>query len=462
MNNTFESSVKINLSRNDAIKEIANAVVYGNLGLFIGAGLPMAIFNKRGLPIALSWKSLIRKCFKEFKVPFKKDTRIGSSFPDIASHLCKAISIKRKIEFDDAVKLLKEKIADFTSLYPPINDRNRYRDFFETLDPSWIITTNYDTVIESILTGKCMPLSSNDQLVSPRDQIPVFHLHGIRTNPDSIVITQNDYVKLFRPNEYRLQKLPLILKESFTLLIGYSLGDFNVLTALDWSRNVLNHETTRYPNNMIQLLKSEKQFKDDPYYDNGILILEFYKLEDLLSQICSEIIQAQYDNNKQIKALKKLEKQYFNPTQKLKTKFLDDKKTRQKLLNFLHQNKNTIINGFLEFFEQTNELAWERAKVKNAFYRYDEYLQVLLDVTETLEIRTSPPALIEMISYNLNRLAYYLGKESGDAHAAFRTWNKRAPKLSYEVIREMKNIAQTLQYERLYFLLNEHIRTSKN
>jgi hypothetical protein len=457
MNSTQGHQLKVAPTRNEALREIASAVIFGNLGLFIGAGLPMAIFNRKGSSIALSWSDLIRKCFKEFKIPFKKNSRVGSSYPDIASHLCKAISKKYKVEYSEAVKRLKEKIADFTSLYPSITERSRYRDFFDTLDPSWIITTNYDTVIESILTGKCISLSSTGQVfVAPRNQIPVFHLHGLRTNPDSIVITQDDYVKLFRPNEYRLQKLPLILKESFTILIGYGLGDFNVLTALDWSKNVLNRDVTQYPNNMVQLLRAGKNYNENPYYENGILIIEFFKLETMLTEICSEIISARDEHRLQVEALRRFEKKYLCPTRELHEKFLDNKKSRQKLLKFLDENKNIVINGYLEFLAQTNELAWERASKRNAFYRYDEYLEVLLDVTETLDIRTSPPALVEMISYNLNRLASYLGKDPGDAHAAFTTWKRRAPNLSYEIVREMKNISLMLQYEKLYALLDEH------
>ncbi len=60
----------------------------------------------------------------------------------------------------------------------------------------------------------CYPLSPDDQLVAPKGVIPVYHLHGIRTNPDSIIITQEDYIELFRPNQYRQQKLSLTLKES--------------------------------------------------------------------------------------------------------------------------------------------------------------------------------------------------------------------------------------------------------
>jgi hypothetical protein len=83
------------------------------------------------------------------------------------------------------------------------------------------------------------------------------------------------------------------------------------------------------------------------------------------------------------------------------------------------------------------------------------------DITPAPHVPTSPPALIEMLSYNLNKLALYLRKETGDAHNAFRTWKRRAPKLSNEVVREIKNIASSQHYERLYELIQEHTNPSE-
>src|SRR5689334_7842641 len=102
--------------------------------------------------------------------------------------------------------LLKQTIADLTSLYPASQARTEFKVYFNALNPKWIITTNYDTIIENILTGTGHSLEPKDQLSAPSGMTPVFHLHGIRTNPGSIVITQEDYVALFRPNEYRLQR----------------------------------------------------------------------------------------------------------------------------------------------------------------------------------------------------------------------------------------------------------------
>lgn len=62
--------------------------------------------------------------------------------------------------------------------------------------------------------------------------IPIYHIHGVCNIPDSIVITNEDYAYMFRPNDYRQARLPFLMKESLVIMIGYALGDLNVITAV--------------------------------------------------------------------------------------------------------------------------------------------------------------------------------------------------------------------------------------
>ena len=102
------------LSRQDALKLISKASIYGNLGLFVGAGMSMAILNDDWSEVALSWKQLIYKCAEEFDINLKEDIKIeGLSYPEIASEIAKLISTKESVGYKIAVKKLKEKIAIF-------------------------------------------------------------------------------------------------------------------------------------------------------------------------------------------------------------------------------------------------------------------------------------------------------------------------------------------------------------
>ena len=164
-------------SREDALKLISKSSIYGNLGLFIGAGMSMAILNSEWDTIALSWKELIYKCAGEFSIKLNEEILTeGLSYPEIATEVAKRISVNEKIDYVTAIKKLKEKIAELTSWYPENKERIQFGTILEEIGPSWIITTNYDLIIECLLTGKCLSLGPNDQLISPQDLIPIYHL----------------------------------------------------------------------------------------------------------------------------------------------------------------------------------------------------------------------------------------------------------------------------------------------
>jgi hypothetical protein len=441
---------------NSVFETIADAVIYGNLGLFVGAGLPMAVLNKPGITQALSWPQLLHQCAADLKITKGEYDGIispGTSFPHVATNLCKLIALKRNISYPTAVKELKQQISDITSLYPDTNSRGVYRNFFDILNPNWIITTNYDTVIESILTGKGHSLSPSDQLIAPKGQIPVYHLHGLRTIPDSIVITQEDYVALFRPNEYRQQKLTLLIKESVTVLIGYNLSDFNVLTAVDWSKNVFDGKSESYPNGIIQLYFTSNP-KPAPYRDdNGIWIFEFSNLVELLSNLIVTVSKRCGMNAIVKNSTKNLSAEYSDPSDEMIKSFVDDPEYRAKVLNILKQHESELIDAFLELLTRSLDSVWKKAIKKGGFPIYDQYLEIILEIIESVDIKNAPPALIHLLSSSLDKVGYYIGPNYGEANAAYKTWMKQGKKINQTFIKELKNISRLSGYANLQKLI---------
>ncbi|WP_231465329.1 SIR2 family protein [Pedobacter sp. Leaf132] len=435
---------------------IAESSIYGNLGLFIGAGLPMAILNDAFTTVALSWPKLIEECCKNLKVDYNKINKAGSSYPEIATELCKVYAIENSIDYQQAVKKLKEKIADITSWYPEKGKRKEYAEYFESINPKWVITTNYDTIIESILTGKGYSLSPSDYMVSQSDQIPVYHLHGLRTNPDSIIITQEDYISLFRPNEYRQQKLPLTIKESLTVLIGYNLGDFNVLTAVDWSKNVYSDKNVLYPQGIIQFLYCQSP-KTTPYLtQNGIIIIEFNDLSSLLAELKMKI-DSNVDEYQSLMADYRQFNQELLEAEDLDiVRFIDDDVHREDILKIFKDNDIMVISGLLEIYVRAIQKTWDRSGPSGAFHAYDENLKVTIDILINVELKRMPPALLESAAYNLNSVAYYVGDHIGKSHAAWQRWNKDRAKISEDTIKELMNISISRRYHNLKELLQNN------
>lgn len=443
------------ISRKEALGYISKSSIYGNLGLFIGAGMSMAILNDHWPKVALSWKELIFKCAEEFDIDLKKDINTeGLSYPEIATEIAKKIAILKSTNYKEAVKQLKRKIAELTSWYPEKNKRPVYGQLIEDLCPNWIITTNYDLIIECLLTGKCLSLGPDDQLVSPRNLIPIYHLHGIRTNPDSIIISQEDYISLFRPNQYRQQKLALSIKESTTLIIGYGLGDVNVLTAVDWTKNVFKAAKSNYPHDIIQLLYTEQPV-DYAYRDrNDILIVEFNNLIVLLGEIV-DLITIDKDEEKILNAsLNRINKVFQNPSETDVAKFIDDEEFRTLVIDSISKNDVKLISGFLELFSKSIDETWIRSVPYMAFYAYNENLTLLLDVIVNIKLSKIPPALLESIAYNLDRVSNYVGPLIGQSSEAHETWKERKDTIPLDTLNELKNIAKIRGYSRLPSLFN--------
>lgn len=440
--------------REDLLKDIATSSVYGNLGLFIGAGMSKAVLNEDFKDVALSWGQLIDKCILELKISIEQSKLDRLPYPDRASLIVKLLQKQSGRNYEESLQTLKEKVSELTCWYPSQDQRERYSLILESINPEWIITTNYDLVLESILTGRSITLGPEDILTSPRGLIPIFHLHGVRTNPNSIVITQEDYVRLFRPNEYRQQKLPLLLKESTTVFIGYGLGDFNVLTALDWVSNVYPdlNKNKIYPNKVIQLVRSSTP-QSEPYaVHNGVWVLEFENLAEILAEItqCVEDeFQVLKDGEKELEAYNDF---FTNRDENFVDSFISDDNTRVTILNFVKAEKHKIINGFLSFFQMVTEKSWERTRPNGAFGAYGDHLNLLLDIIFTFKLEQFPPALFDAVVYQLNKVAYYVGSRYGESQPALRVWIRRRNEMDSKMKNEILRVSKINNYYNIHSL----------
>ena len=81
-------------------------------------------------------------------------------------------------------------------------------------------------------------------------------------------------------------------------MLGYSLGDDNVLTAFDWSRNVFDEEIKTYPSEVVQVVRMAEP-KVQPYRGhNGALIIETSNLEDFFSELMPVVLKRK--NNEEL------------------------------------------------------------------------------------------------------------------------------------------------------------------
>jgi hypothetical protein len=441
-------------SREDVLRFISSSASYGNLGLFVGAGFSQAVLNTAYEDIALSWGQLLRRAADKMEVDCEKIGGEGDGYPTIASNICSNYANKTGKTYDQAANVLKEHIASLTCWYPDRKRQAKYGSYLTGLSPTWVITTNYDLVIESLLTGRSIPLGPNDQLTIPRGIVPVYHLHGIRTNPKDIVVTQEDYVSLFRPNEYRQIRLALTVRESTTLFLGYNLGDINVLTAIDWSNKVFKGEKRGFPHEAIQLLRRDTP-KQKPYKDHrGLWIVEISDLEHFFQEYEPVRLEELEKTRQRGKKLCELLKLMKGAGDDLVKSFIDNESFRKSMIRALSSAPTDLISGFVALLDKAIQETWTRTVPDGKFEGYNQNLNIILDILTAFKANNIPPALLQLAADGLERVGRYVGPSKGQSFAAGKTWKNRKKELSEDIVRELRSLAAQYGYPYINRLLN--------
>ncbi len=154
----------------------------------------------------------------------------------------------------DPLKYLVSQI--FTADYTLINENYLAREIerFSCLKNNipCIFTTNYDTFIESLFSNyKCFTGQQDYFYNDNTDFMEIYKLHGTANQPNSLVLTKDDYDKFNSQSYLSIAKLITILSERPMIFIGYSLSDPNIMDIINKIISCLNE---------TQLSKLEKNF----------------------------------------------------------------------------------------------------------------------------------------------------------------------------------------------------------
>lgn len=430
-------------TKEDIYKVICNASLLGTLGLFVGSGFTKSILDGNSIYDAYTWGELLEQCCLEMDVD-KDILKSKGSYPEIASKICKQHSInENNITYKEAVSKMKSIICKKTTVFPDDRTRQEYEDYFLQLNFNWIATTNYDTIIESILNGRAFSISPDGCFTKIAGLVPVYHIHGSRNTPDSIVITNEDYAYLFRPNDYRQARLPFLMKESLVLMIGYGLGDINVLTAVDWSKNVYTNTNEDYDFPIIQLLYKEYP-KDKPYLDDsGIIIYEINDLHNFFSNLSQYMTESREKNNELLEKVNRLISKFTEADGSTIDDFISNKDfyrtNTNKYVASLNQELGYIYISYLNFLRRVIDELNYKASQDRAFKFYNKKLNVLLDIFINVPLKKMPPSFFTYIVQEFDSVAYYVGDSMGKSWNAQKTWNNRKHELPEEMKLELLN-----------------------
>ncbi|XMB65935.1 SIR2 family protein [Mycoplasmatota bacterium zrk1] len=91
-----------------------------------------------------------------------------------------------------------------------------------------IVTTNYDSLLETIYESSCNIISKAEDLIYCNlHKINIFKIHGTYDDFSSIVLTESDYMNFYDPNfkPYLMNKVRTLFAENSVIFLGFGFND---------------------------------------------------------------------------------------------------------------------------------------------------------------------------------------------------------------------------------------------
>lgn len=412
--------------KNEILEKICVASRIENLGLFIGSGFSKAVMEDSG-KTALSWLELLKNICNEYSIKenFFKE---GFTYPLIASKIIDIIALSEEnMSLEEATKNVKNSIAKMVNVSPNDLTRNKFNVYFSELKPKWIVTTNYDNVIERIVGPSAYPILPNYLFYNTKNILPIYHIHGSVLEPQSIVITNEDYAKTMRPSDYRHTRLPILMKESTILMMGYALGDLNVLSAIDYRNNIFSNKS-QIDNSIIQMVYTENP-KNHCYEDKSIIIYEFDNLSTFFDELIDYLkrYRSKIGNITNL-VTKKQEDFISDDTQYVRSFEYNRNNYRTDTIKFVNELDNSycyLYAQFIPFLERVFNNVLTKGQRAYQFHFYDYYLNIFLDLVKNIDVETVPTIYAAFLVEKLDVIAVYIGDTPGQGYDAYETWKKR-------------------------------------
>lgn len=322
------------------IRFLAEELEKGKLVVFVGAG----VSKNSGLP---EWEELI----KDY-----------ADYRGIKEFTSKQFLIIPEEVFERYGSLKYYEIAEkrFLGKYVP----NSIHRILKKMKLTYIITTNYDTLIEDEI--------KNLQIVSKDEDLPytnsnrmLIKMHGDFENKN-IVLKKSDYDNY----EKNFQLISTLVKGLFTtntvLFIGYSYSDTNVQQIMNWIKEILKEKTRK-------AFFVEFTNEDNKEEENGEQInkISLKILNDNNDEVLYENKKERFNNNYE-KTLTKFLSNIYNEKEKVKQERIFEIYIN---LNYLTEHNWKKLNKYSEIRidEDWKRILYTRLEFKD-IEKYEEIL----------------------------------------------------------------------------------------
>lgn len=247
--------------------------------LFIGSGFSLKYINTE------NWEGLLRKYSGLMNNPFERYRSLADgNWPKVGSLIArdyhsywfenpaledeKNSNLQEMVSFSSPLKVSVSSYLKEVSEKP--FDQNILTDIklLKSAKINGIITTNYDLLCENIFPDFKVYKSQQELIFSPLQEIgEIYKIHGCCTEPNSLVITEEDYKDFNEKNAYLAAKLLTVFLEHPTIFFGYSISDKNVRNILSSIVKCLDQNQVNQLSNRLFFVEYVSDHKGEPSID---------------------------------------------------------------------------------------------------------------------------------------------------------------------------------------------------
>jgi hypothetical protein len=428
-----------NKEKENTFLEIGTALAGGALTLFIGTGFSKYLTDNK----TPSWSSLLSKCARQLdkklvKKLFQLDkqgrvTGCKYDFTICAQILEDAYKREGK-DIRQTISLIvksacKKENINFSKL-------KKLKSFFDAYPRFNVITTNYDELIRYLVPNS-KEYTEGSRIPKTTDVKPIYHIHGSISNPKSIILTQDDYFKFQHKENYISRKLFTLLQETTTVIIGYSLQDFNLNRILNESKYTKS-EARKSDIYYVSYKKVDDLSRRYYFSTFGIKVLDAIEIGGFFHDLDLEMSEAEkiIKGAKRIPDILKGVKQFSDDFLKLAKSFTYILRRIEAVGYNIDDLK--VLELLIEVLERKKEYTLEYG----AWSQYAHLAEWLIEVGSLVDIASTQCAsrYKVLLVYSFSTMS--ASQTCGQSWAAYDIWKNEVHRLTRKNKTMIKNIIQ--------------------
>jgi hypothetical protein len=164
--------------------------------------------------------------------------------------------------------------------FPKIDKPGKLQEIILSLNPRYIITTNWDCLLDNEVIEKSLSydiVSSDIELVESSLNNKIIKMHG-DFNHDNFVFTEDDYLNYSGNLPLIENYIKSIMATHTILFLGYSFSDIDLKHIVNW----LQHHSKARPPAFLAIPSNRYSFSEEKYLNKfGITILKLISFSNL-------------------------------------------------------------------------------------------------------------------------------------------------------------------------------------